>query len=121
MWLLRESQDLTPDPVLPLLSRCAAKVPKLCSLEGMNVPRQLTDAGTPQTQQTVWFSSPHPGQPYYWGKEDRMARPSAMDSGGPFLVFPAEERDRGHLVQDTSAGGTSSFLSWGWDGYTGIP
>lgn len=49
---LRESTDLTPHPVLPLLSRCAATIPQAHSLEGslrspaeMNVLRQLTEAG----------------------------------------------------------------------------
>lgn len=31
---LRESRDLTPHPMLPLLSRCAAKIPQASSLQG---------------------------------------------------------------------------------------
>lgn len=85
----QRAPDLTPrHPAPPLLSRYAAKVPILCSLAEMNMPRQLPGSGTLRTRQTVCFSSPQLGQPYYWGKEDRMARPSSLDSGGPFLGRP---------------------------------
>lgn len=52
----QRAPDLTPrHPAPPLLSRYAAKVPTLCSLAEMNMPRQLPGAGT---LRTLLFQSP---------------------------------------------------------------